>query len=98
MLTGRCEVERALGEPPDARQNLVGGFRPDKGSALGVVRLDELADRRFQRGDASMHAAPQLLGGQLGEPALNEVQPGSVGRGEVDVEPRSFGASVIKCW
>ena len=41
-------------------------------------------------GDASMHAAPQLLGGQLGEPALNEVQPGPVGRGEVDVEPRSF--------
>ena len=41
-------------------------------------------------GTLSMHAAPQLLGGQLGEPALNEVQPGPVGRGEVDVEPRSF--------
>ena len=41
--------------------------------------------------DASMHAASQLLCGQLGEPALNEFEPGRVGRGEVDVEPRPLG-------
>ena len=35
-----------------------------------------------------MRAAAQLLGGQLGEPALDEVQPRAAGRGEVQDEPR----------
>ena len=38
-----------------------------------MMRGDELANRGLQLGDAAMDAAPQLLVGELGEPALHEV-------------------------
>ena len=94
MFGRLCEVERAPyapSEPSDACQDLVGGLGPDEGGATVVVRRDELVNGGCEGADAPMHAASQLLRGQLGEPALNEVEPGRVGRGEVDVEPRPLG-------
>ena len=43
------QLERTLREPSDARQDLVGGLRPDEGSALGVVLCDELVNGRLER-------------------------------------------------
>ena len=72
MLTGRLQVERPLGEPSDTGQNLVRGFRPDEWCALGVMRVDELANRGFQRADA-----PELPGcmahGDSQETALKRI-------------------------
>ena len=52
--------------------------------------VDELTDRGFQLGDATVCAAAQLFVGQLGKPALDEIQPGPVGRCEVHVEARAL--------
>ena len=38
-----------------------------------------------------MNAAANLLFGQRGKPALHEVDPGSAGGGEMDVEARALG-------
>ena len=46
--SGLFDVERALGEPSDARQALVGGLGPDERLAPGVVCGDELVNGRFQ--------------------------------------------------
>ena len=62
MSGSLLEVERALSEASDARQDLIGGLGPDEGGTPGVVRFDELVNGRFQGVDASMHAASQLLG------------------------------------
>ena len=40
-----------------------------------------------QVSDAVMSAAPEPFGAELGEPALHEVHPGAVGRGEMKREP-----------
>ena len=48
------------------------------------------ADAVFQRPGAAVHAAAQLLACQLGEPALDLVDPRGIGRGEVQVEARSL--------
>ena len=45
--------------------------------------------------DGAVRAAAELLGGQLGEPALDEVQPGARGRGEVQHEPRVGGQPLV---
>lgn len=52
---------------------------------------DGLVDGGLEGADPAMQAASELLRGQLGEPALNEIEPGRVGRGEVDVEPWPLG-------
>lgn len=40
----------------------------------------------FEFGDAAAGGAAEFAVGQLGEPALYEVEPGAAGRGEVLVE------------
>jgi hypothetical protein len=47
-----------------------------------------VADRLLHLLNAAMAAAAPPLGGQLGDEALDQVQPGAVGRGEVQVRPR----------
>ena len=59
-----------------------------------MMRGDELANRGLKLGDTAMDTAPQLFVCELREPALHEVQPGSVGGREVDVKARSFGEPV----
>jgi len=55
------------------------------------VVIDEAADGVFQLDRAAVDAAPDLFFGQLSEPALDPIEPGSRGGSEVQVEARTFG-------
>jgi hypothetical protein len=56
-----------------------------------VVVIDETADSVFQLACAAVNAAPDLFFGQLSEPALDQIEPGSRGGSEVQVEARTLG-------
>ena len=56
-----------------------------------VVRLDIVFDRLNQLGHAVKNATSDLLVGQLGEPALDQVEPGGASGNEVQMKARSFG-------
>jgi len=70
---------------------LVGGLGPDKGFRVLVVMLDKVADGVLQLQRAAVDSAPNLFFGQRGEPALDQVQPGSRSGSEMQVEARTFG-------
>jgi hypothetical protein len=53
--------------------------------------IDEAADSVFQLACAAVDAAPDLFFGQLREPALDQIEPGSRGESEVQVKTRTFG-------
>ena len=56
-----------------------------------VVVDDKGSDCLLQLLDAAVNAAPDLSLGQEGEPALDLVEPGGVGRREMQVIARPFG-------
>ena len=67
-------------------EDALGGSGPDEGSRVVIAVCDLAIDRLFQRLDTGESAAPKGLGGQLGEPALHEIERGG-GRGnEVEVK------------
>src|SRR5438093_12508566 len=72
----------------DLPQDRRGRGRPDEGPRIFVVFTDVGANG----GDESRHAAKgapaQALARNLGEEALDEIQPGRPGRGEVEMKPR----------
>ena len=57
-------------------EDLVGGLDPDVGARVFVPVVEPGADVGFEVGDAAVDAAAEHLGGDLGEPALDEVEPG----------------------
>jgi hypothetical protein len=57
------------------------------------MRVNEVADGRLELGDTAVRAAAQLFGRELGKPALNQIQPRAVRRGEVHIEARSQPAA-----
>jgi hypothetical protein len=67
----------------EAFEDLVRGLRPDVGLGVGVPCGDPGADVLLQRLDASVDAPPYLLVGQLGEPPLDQVEPGRAGGRDV---------------
>ena len=67
-------------------EDLVGGLGPDVGAGVVVPGVDPGADVGVELAHRGVGAAAQFLGGQLGEPALDEVEPGRAGRGEVQDE------------
>jgi len=70
----------------DAAFDLGGGFNPAKGLGV-VVPVGEVAgDGAFQPADAVKAAAADGLGGNQGEPALDQVEPRGAGRREVQME------------
>ena len=73
-------------KPCEVFEDLVGGFGPDEGFGCGVGQFDVTVDGGFQLVDAAMDASADLFFGQGSEPALDEVNPGGPGWGEVDVE------------
>jgi hypothetical protein len=81
----------ALRETSDAGQNLVGRPGPDEGFRIFVVNINIFADGRLQLFHASEYATTNPLVGDFGEPALHQVDPGTVGGGEMDTKARSFG-------
>lgn len=64
------------------------GGGPHEGLGMLVVLIDELADLALQIGDGVERPAADRLVGDQREPALDLVEPGAVGRGEVQVEAR----------
>src|ERR1700683_20398 len=55
---------------------------------MAVVELQVAADSVLAFAGAAVSAAAQLFFGQGSEPALDQVEPGSAGRREVQVEAR----------
>src|SRR3954447_4359273 len=79
----------------DRFEDLLGGLGPDVRSWVLVPVLDPGADVGIERADAGMRAAPEQLGGQLCEPALDEVQPTAGGRGEVQHKAGVLGEPAL---
>ena len=73
-------IERAVCGAGDAGEDLVCGLGPDEGPGFRVVDVDEFSDRFLELKDATVAAATDLFLRQLGEPALDEIEPGAVGR------------------
>ena len=67
-------------------QDLVGGLGPDERLGVPVPLVDPLTDIGLQLGDIAVGGPAQLAAGQLGEPALNKIQPGRAGGREVQLE------------
>ena len=61
---------------------------PDERSGVLVVGLEEAPDGGDEIGHAGEDAAAKSLLGELPKPALDEVQPGAAGGGEVQMEAR----------
>ena len=55
---------------------------------MTVVVFEVSTDRSFQFAGAAVSPAAQLLFGEQREPALDQVEPGAAGRGEVQMEAR----------
>ena len=70
----------------DRLEDLVGGLGPDEGARVFVPMRQSVADVGVELAHRTVDAAPQLAGGQLGKPALDEVQPGGAGGGEAEHE------------
>ena len=82
--------EGALRVTSDAGQDLVCGFGPDEVGWILVMYVDVLADGGFQVFHTSKHAPSNALIGEFGEPSLHQIDPGTVGGGEVDMKSGSF--------
>src|SRR5271157_4977449 len=67
-------------------KNDIGGLCPNEGFWRGIVFGEIVIDGGLQLGDALEDAAPDALACDLGEEALNEVQPGRRSRNEVQLE------------
>ncbi len=68
-----------------------GGCRPDEGLGVGVVVFEIIVDRALEVDDGVEHAAPDALSSDLGEEALDQIEPGRRGRREMHVEARMPG-------
>ena len=60
-------------EASHAFEDLVSGLRPHEGLGMAIRELDVATDGRLEFTGAAVHAPAQLLLGQRGEPALDEV-------------------------
>ena len=61
-------------------ENDISGLGPYEGFWIGIVLGEIVANGDLQLGDAGEDAAPDALAGDLGEEALDQIQPG--GRGQ----------------
>jgi hypothetical protein len=69
-------------------QDIVGGFGPAEGLWVGVDGVGAGSDRGFQFGGRAVAAAADLLFGDVGEEALNLIDPRAGGRREVNMPSR----------
>ena len=80
-----------------ALEDLISGFGPHERLRPVVGDLDVASNGRFQLARAAMDAAPELLVGEGGEPALDQIDPRRPGGGEMHVKARrpapSLGAA-----
>ena len=74
-----------------AVEDRIGSFCPDEGFGVGVVAKEIIVDRLLQLRDACECTAPNALGRDLGEKALDEIEPGCAGGREVQMEAPVLG-------
>ena len=65
----------------------IGVSGPEERLGIVVGLPQEAVDSGLKIGDALEHAAFEPTAGQLGEEALDRIEPGGRGRGEVEMEP-----------
>jgi hypothetical protein len=70
-----------------AGQDLVGGLRPHEGLRGGIAEPDVGKDRGLEGPRAPVGGALDLFVGEQGEPAFDEIEPGTTGRREMKMEP-----------
>jgi hypothetical protein len=75
-----------LFRPGDFLEDLARRHGPDEGLGGGIVVLQAFYDGSLKIGDACEGTASGEISGDLGEEALNHVEPGSRGRREVQME------------
>ena len=71
----------------DAGEDVIGSLDPYERLRIGVVSSEIQADGVLQCTRAAVAAAPDLLLGECPKPTFDLVDPGGVGRREVQVEP-----------
>jgi hypothetical protein len=72
----------------DGARNVVIGFRPAEGLSVFFDGVDVDADRGFQFRGGALDAAADLLFSDFGEEALDQIDPGTRGRREVNTPTR----------
>ena len=72
----------------DRSDDFVGGLCPAKRLRLLVVNFQVGADRLLQGDDGAVGASSQLVFGQAGEEAFDQIEPRTVGRREMAVKAR----------
>ena len=84
-------IRDSLTKSGDLGEDFVSSFGPDEWFGRPVADGQILPNGGFQRARAAMGAALDLLLGQRGEPALDQVEPRRAGRGEMHMKPRMAG-------
>lgn len=78
----------------DAGQDLIRGSGPDEGFWIFVVNFDVFANGGFEFFHTTEDPTTNPLVGDFGKPALHEVDPRPIGRGEVGVKAVALGKPV----
>ena len=84
MYRLQCSFAKAC----EVGEDFVGCLGPLEWPAFVVVRINILVDGLSKRRDAAVRCALECVFGEQAEEAFNEIQPGGVGRCEMQVEAR----------
>jgi hypothetical protein len=76
-------------------RNVVIGFRPAEGLWVFFDGVDVDADRGFQFHGGALDAAADLLFSDVGEEALDQIDPGTRGRREVNTPTRPRARAIF---
>ena len=87
MKIGSCAGVDGGAVAGEAFEDLFGGLGPYERAGVLVPGGRPVHDVGGEFFDVAVGGALQFLGGERGEPPLDEVHPRPVGRGEVEVEP-----------
>jgi hypothetical protein len=79
----------------DTGQDLVSRLRPNERLGHGVAVRDVGEDRGLKRAGAPVGPTFNLFVGEQGEPALDEIEPGRAGRGEMEMEAGVAGEPAV---
>ena len=84
----------------DLCEDFFGRFGPDEGLGVCIVVFEVVVNGGFEFGDRGEDTAPDALLSDQAEEALDLIEPGSRGGGEVQVKAGVFGRpclNVLEC-
>ena len=90
MIPGSKRFERTA-RTGDFCEDFFRRFGPDEGLGVSIVMVEVLVDGRFELGNGGEDAASDAVLGDQAEEALDLIEPGGRGRGEVQVKARVLG-------